>query len=264
MGGLQWFGFRILLALLCTFSLSLITGTTAFAAGGSTGGSPRFDFRQKIERKEGARWTLQEWLAQKQRNQLMDLWLGMYAPSPYEFSLSGGYQSYTTSTEPLRSDNSHQSYSGAVAAYATLIGLQAEYENNSQEVYNDLSGSLNIRIIGNAVQGTHVILFAGLRTRTIDNSGTPILLRNKFIGADLNLYLTKYFGLAGNYRSYLPTDDTTLGTVSGTRSEAGIFIDFAAIRIFGNYFIDKQIETLSGVNSSVERTGIQSGIKFFF
>ncbi len=264
MGGLRWFGSRILLTLLCTSTLGLATGSAAFAAGASTGGSPRFDFRQKIERKEGARWTLQEWLAQKQRNQLMDLWLGMYAPSTYEFSISGAYQSYTTKTEPIAAEASHQSYSGAVAAYATVIGLQAEYENNSQELYNDLSGSLNVRIIGNAVQGTHAILFAGLRTRTVDNSGTPVLLRNKFVGADLNLYFTKYFGLAGNYRSYLPTDDTTLGTVSGTRSEAGIFIDFSAIRIFGNYFVDKQVETLSGVNSSTERTGIQSGIKFFF
>lgn len=264
MGQLRWFGFRILLALLCTLSLGLAPGSAAFAAGGSTGGSPRFDFRQKIERKEGARWTLQEWLAQKQRNQLMDLWLGMYAPSPYEFYISGAHQSYTAKTEPITAEASHQSYSGSVAAYATVIGLQAEYENNSQEVYNDLSGSLNIRIIGNAVQGTHMILFAGLRTRTVDNSGTPVLLRNKFIGAELNLYFTKYFGIAGNYRSYLPTDDTTLGTVSGTRSEAGIFIDFSAIRIFGNYYSDKQIQTLSDVNSSVERTGIQSGIKFFF
>lgn len=244
--------------------LFLFLGSPTFAADKSTGAG-HFDFRQKAESKEGSRWTLQDWLAQKQRNQLMDLWLAMYAPSPYEFYVSGAYQTYSTTNDPVTaSDGSHQSFSGAVAAYATVIGLQAEYENNAQENYNDFSGSVQVRVIGNASQGTHAILFAGLRTRTLDNSGNSILLRNKLAGGDLNLYMTRYFGIAGNYKYYFPTDDAALGTVSGTRVEGGIFIDFGAVRVFGNYFTDKQLQVLSGVNSTSERTGIQSGIRFFF
>lgn len=247
--------FLTLILLTLLFSISAQAADRSSFAG-------RFDYRQKAQKKEGSRWTLQEWLQQKERNQMMDLWLAMYAPSPYEFYLKGSYLSYKAKSDPVTTEEkSYQSYAGGLGAYATIIGLTVDYENNSQESYNDLSGALNLRIMGNAVQGTHLTLRYGQRTRTgISDSR----ITNQFAGADLNLYLTKYFGLLGAYDQYLPNDEGSLGTFSGSRTEGGIFIDFSSIRIFGQWFSDKQKNELNGVTSTIERTGIQSGLVFFF
>jgi hypothetical protein len=243
--------------------LSLLTDP-AFAQGANRWGGPGLDFRKKAEAKEGKRWTLQEWLEQKERNRMMDLWLAMYAPSPYEYFLSGSYQSYenTASTQPATSEvqSSYRSSSGSVGAYAYLMGLQVEYENNIEESFNDLSGSLNLRVLGNAVQGTHLILNYGQRTRNATGQET---LRQQFAGADLDLYLMRSFGLHGHYRGYLPTSDS-FGDITGSRSEAGAFIDFGALRVFGNWFSEKLEMSKSGIIERTGRTGVQSGLKFFF
>jgi hypothetical protein len=254
--------FRVLIGLiLLSFSLS------ATAVDGSAGGGgSAYNFRQKSEQKEKSRWTLQEWLAQKERNHLMDLWLAMYSPSPYEYFVKGSYNTLKTTYTPAAvAEDSHQSYAGGIGAYATLIGLEGDYENNSQEKYNDLIGSLNLRILGNAVQGTHLILRYGLRTRSgTDTSGQAFRVGNQFAGADLNLYLNHHFGLQGLYHQYLPSDDATLGTVTGTRTEGGLFIDFDMLRVFGAWFSDTQKNELAGATSTIQRTGIQTGVKFFF
>lgn len=246
------------LALLIVFLTAAVLGP--WAADAQSKGS------QKTQSKEGSRWTLQEWLAQKDRNMMMDLWLGMYAPSPYEFFVSGSYLSYDTkvSTQPAQSAETsdlHAAGKASVGAYALIMGLQGEYENNSQEKFNDAAGSLNLRVIGNAVQGTHLILHYGLRTRTMEGAET---LRQQFAGADLNLYLTKLFGLQGLYRIYLPTHNGDLGDVSATRAEAGLFIDFGPLRVFGNGFSETQTSEKNQIKTLVDRTGIQSGLQFFF
>jgi hypothetical protein len=240
--------------------------SSAFGADGSAPGG-RTDFRLKAQKKESVRWTLQEWLAQKERNQLMDLWLVTNSPSPYEFFVKGSYLSYTAKPEVAGLaglESTQQSYQGAVGAYASIMGLEADYENNTQESYSDLAGSLNLRIMGNANQGTHLNLHYGMRTRQISNSGVDSRIVNQFAGADLNLYLSRHFGLQGLYNKYFSADEAVYGTVTGTRAEAGLFIDFEAFRVFGNWFSDRQENEKAGVKSSLERVGIQSGFKFFF
>lgn len=253
---------NLVLLIMIIWAASLMS-SLSFAADGSSG-TGRFDFRKKASSKENSRWTLQDWLAQKERNQMMDLWLAMYSPSPYEFFISGTYLSYESKadTAPNTSDK-HTSYSGSLGAYATVIGLEIDYENNTAESINDLAGSLRLRFAGNAVQGTHLIAYYGLRTRMLDTGASDIRLNNQFAGVDLNLYLTRYFGLQGAYEYYFPVKEATLGDVSGQRSEAGLFIDFGAFRVFGNWFSEKQKATLPAT-SVTDRTGIQSGFKFFF
>src|SRR4051812_10192033 len=115
--------FRVL-CLLFIFSAA----TAVHAADGGN----RFDFRQKAEKKATSRWTLQEWLEQKDRNRMMDLWLGMYSPSPYEFYVRGAYQTYRTTYDPMSiEEKSYQSFSGGLGAYATIIGIEGGYENNT-------------------------------------------------------------------------------------------------------------------------------------
>lgn len=231
-------------------------------------GGPGFNLRQKSESKEAKRWTLQEWLDMKDRNYMMDLWLGMYAPSPYEFYLSGIYEnddSTTTTNTSGASTNaakSARSYSGGVGAYAYLMGLQGDYQNNTEEGFNDLSGSLNLRVLGNAVQGTHLILGYGLRTRNSTTAVEP--LRQQFAQADLDLYVMKAFGLHGLYRGFIPTSDAHLGDMSGSQAEAGAFLDFGPLRVFGQWFAENQSFDKNGGLTKTERTGVQGGLKLFF
>ncbi len=257
------FRFRSSAFLIFLFSVSI--GFVSVASAADSGS--RFDFRQKATAKQGSRWTLQEWLAQKERNHMMDLWLGMYAPSPYEFYVKGSLQNYNLTVDPSAGgtdQKSYQSYSGGLGAYATIVGLEGDYENNAEEKYNDLSGSFNLRVLGNAVQGTHLILKYGLRTRDGEVSGQKFRVGNQFAGADLNLYLTKFFGLKGLYNHYFKTNDSNLGDISGSRSEAGIFIDFEMVRVFGQWFNDIQKNELNNVPTEIKRTGTQIGLQFFF
>ncbi len=249
----------VIMLLLACFVMNSVAG----AADGSSG-TGKFDFRTKAKNKEGSRWTLSEWLQQKERNHLMDLWLAMYAPSPYEFYLGGNYMTYKTSTEPTTSETSFASGEGQVGAFATVLGVAGDYQNNLDEKFNDLSGSVQLRILGNAVQGTHLIVFYGNRNRTMEKNGTVSFLRNPYTGGDLNLYFNKHLGISGEYRSYQPFDDTTLGTVTGSRTQGGVFIDFGSLRISGEYFQDQQDQSLTGVKTSTIRTGVKSGLRFYF
>jgi hypothetical protein len=260
-------------ALLLFGLFTLPIATQAQRAKGPSAGA-NFDLRKKAEAKEGKRWTLSEWLEQKNKNYLMDLWLGMYGPSPYEFYISGcsisseSTTTYTPTSAGTDLKNSYRSYSGSIGAYAMIMGLVADYENNTELGRNDLSGSLNLRVLGNAVQGTHLIIQYGLRTRHIDNSINQVRLNNQFAGADLDLYLMRYFGLHGAYRSFLPYNEPILGETKGAKTEAGLFIDFGPVRIFGNWYSDDESSTLNGPTSTTTSktidTGIASGVKLFF
>jgi hypothetical protein len=243
---------------------SIFLANNAVSAEGSGDGG-RFDFSQKTKDKENSRWTLQDWLAQKQRNHLMDHWLEMYAPTPYEFFLEGNVSNYKMSSIPNSSvDESHQSTAGSVGAFATVVGLEGSYEHNIEENYTDLAGALNLRILGNAVQGTHLQLFYGLRTRTINTAGVDNRIGNPMAGADLNLYVTRFAGISGRYSHYLEIENETLGKVSGYKSEAGLFIDFKNFRIQGSWYYDRQEMEKAQVKSAVDRSGVKTGFKFFF
>jgi hypothetical protein len=251
-----------------TFQLPTLAVAQNSGSPSASGSSAGFDFRAKAVAKETQRWTLQEWLAMKDRNRMMDVWLGMHAPSPYEFYLSGSYLSYNrdVSESPagatVATSDSFRSYAGSVGAYALLMGLVGEYENNPADGYNDTAGSLNFRVLGNAVQGTHLILNYGLRTRHQD--GVPQALSQQFAGADLDLYVMKYFGLHGAYRGFLPSSNSTLGDLTGARSEFGAFLDFGPVRVFGQWYSEKQESSLQSLTTKTDRTGVQSGLKIFF
>ena len=245
------------------FLISMVLFSFSVLCADASTGSGKFDFRKKATDKEGSRWTLQEWMAQKERNQIMDLWLAMYAPSPYEFFLGGSYLSYETTVESTSSKNSYTSSSGRLGAFATIVGVEIEYENNMKENYSDLLGSLHLRVLGNAVQGTHLILGYGMKTRTLEGT-SKTTLRPQFGSADLNIYLNRYVGIQGAYRYELPFKDETIGEVKSSRGEAGIFIDFNAFRIFGVWFNEREERILPTSTTITSRTGGKSGLIFFF
>lgn len=254
--------------LIFAFALNLLWGLQAMAAdgGGSPSSSGGFSTRS-ARQKEASRWTLQEWLDQKDRSHLEDLWLSLHTSSPFEFMIGGSYLSYATSVDTPKSVNQYTSSSGEVRAYAQFVGLTAEYQNNTQEIMNDLSGMLNIRLLGDSMQNSSITISGGQRTRTVLVNSATVLERNLFSQIALQIYLTKYFGIDGFYRNYSPLYNTAIAqTISGDAAEAGVFLDFAALRLFGAWFQDRQknVDDITKVENNLNRVGIKSGLKFFF
>lgn len=252
--------------------LPLLIGASATSLAQSKGssGASSFNFSKRADAREAKRWTLEDWLAQKDRSHMMDLWLSLNSPSPYELMLGVGYKSYSTEISSPASNESYVSAAGEFSAYAQIFGLTAEYENNSSEKYNDLAGLFNLRVFGSSVQSSAITLHYGLRTRTMNGplapAGNDIRLAQQFGQVSLQLYLRKYFGIDGQYRFYLPTTEESLGDVKSDEFEAGAFIDFQGLRIYGSYFKEKNQTTApsTGAVVNTDRTGIRSGIKIFF
>lgn len=258
---LRWHLIVILLMLL------LCLPFRAFAAGGSggTGGGSSGGFSERASKREGTRWTLQEWLEQRDRGRLMDVWLSMNSPSPFEFMFGGSYNSFTSSVDSPKTENSYYSYSGELQAYAQFIGIGLQHENNVQESMNDLAGMLNIRLLGSSLQNSSLTLHLGQRTRTFSAGGVNNPQRNVFSQVTLQLHLAKVFGIKGHYRYYEPSKNDVLSTtIGGTQTEAGLFIDFKSVRIFGGWFRDVQTNQSDTSENSAIREGIRSGLQIFY
>jgi len=242
------------------YILLFLTSTLAEAQDrGSSGG-----LFQRAAHRESKRWTLQEWLETKERNRMMDLWLALNSPSPYEGMLGVAYNGYKNTTSSPLSETTYTATAVQLSAYASILGLTADYSKNDQENFNDVTGLLNLRIFGNSIQSTYLTLHVGQRTRTLNQVTGDLILRQNLAQVSLQLYLNKFFGLDGIYRQYSEVSDPTLGLVKGQLNEAGIFLDFNAFRIFGTWTQDIQINSLSGTETRIERTGVKSGFKIFF
>lgn len=248
-------------------SCIIVFSSSVFAESRSgRGWSGGYDFTKKAAQRESGRWSLSDWLDIKDKNRLMDQWLSMNSPSPFDFVVGGSYFSYkTTSSDTSIAETSNTSYSGEFAAYAQIVGLSGEYENNAAEKYNDLSGLFNLRILGNSIQTTGLTLSYGLRTREMSGT-TQTRLSQQFAQGELQLYITKYFGFDGKYRYFLPITNDQLGEVKGDYSELGLFIDFQALRVFGAWYKESQKNKIPAATDETitDRTGIRSGIKIFF
>ncbi|MBX2988983.1 MAG: hypothetical protein KF802_13930 [Bdellovibrionaceae bacterium] len=227
----------------------------------------RGGFSQRATQRESSRWTLQEWLEQRDRSRMMDLWLSMNSPSPFEFMLGLSYLSTTTKVDTPAFEKSFNHAGAEVRAYAQFVGLTAEYENNAEENYHDFTGMLNLRLFGNSLQNSSLTLHGGQRSRGLVVNGTAATLRNVFVQGSLQLYFSKYFGLDGFYRHYSPDKNADLGvTVDGNLSEVGLFIDFQAVRVFGAWYQDvqKNKNDTTGAESATSRTGVKSGLRIYY
>jgi hypothetical protein len=246
--------------------LGLVLFSLSSPARSTSGSDSAGNFVQRAERRENKRWTLQEWMAQKEKNSMMDAWLSMNSPSPYELMLGISYNSYNLETTGSATPDKHTSYQGIFSAYAQFVGLSAEYENNTQESFNDLTGIFNLRLLGSTIQGSYLSLHYGLRTRNqMPLQTTPqVRFSQQFAQASIQMYVIKNFGFDGLYRLYSPMTDTTLGDVKANLTEAGAFIDFKNFRIFGVWYKETQTNQLNMLITDYTRTGIRSGLKIFF
>lgn len=221
------------------------------------------DLTKRAADREKGRWSLGEWLEMKERNRMMDMWLSMNSPSPFEFSISGSLKNYKSQVEGNATSESYSTFFSEFSAYAQFVGVTAEYENNGDEGYNDLNGMLNIRLLGDSIQNTAFTIHYGQRAHENDTSGRRT---QQFGQVSLQVYLTKYFGIDGKYRQYLPTETDSTGEIEGNQSEAGVFIDFNAFRIFGTWYKEQEKTKLPAATdpTTTEKTGIKSGLKIFF
>ncbi|OFZ53369.1 MAG: hypothetical protein A2428_10425 [Bdellovibrionales bacterium RIFOXYC1_FULL_54_43] len=213
---------------------------------------------KKQEEKAKNRWTLAEWLETRDRMRLMDLWLALHSPTPYEFVFEGAYESgERVGAVPLKGTRL------GATAYASIFGLGVSRTSvNATDVRDvDLLGTFFLRIFGFHAQGTNITLQAGVRgfqNNTFDS-------RNAFAGVASSIYLNRFFGIEGLYRHHFDSLPGASGSIlSGARHEGGAFIDFRFFRVFGNYFSDSDKLVVSGIAAESRRTGINLGTKLFF
>lgn len=220
-------------------------------------------FASKSFAAEAKRWTLQEWLNQKNQHALMDQWLMMNSPSPFEFSIKAESFNYKSKTG-TDAERSLDSYSGSASAFAALVGLQGDYENSTEENLTDATGFLSLRILGDSLQSTSLTVSIGQRSRQFEYLTNKESIKNLATQVVLQVYLSRYFGIKGTYRYFLPEETDSLGQVYGHASEGGVFIDFHRLRIFADYFEDIQRMKPSSGDVKIRRNGIKTGLQFFF
>lgn len=205
---------------------------------------------KKSEVREMSRWSLNEWLATKERNRLMDMWLAIHTPSPYE-----AFASFDSSFA--------EGYSGRFrisranfGMYATIFGLEGQYESAPESRWNAF---FNLRLLGFDSQGTNLTFQTGLRA-----TAGAADYRSAVIGGHMTLSLTRFFGLYGLYRHYFNSTADAAGTVyGGGRQEAQVFIDYRFLRVYGGYFWEQ--ETLEGASTGERKyKGPFIGLKLFF
>jgi hypothetical protein len=230
----------------------------------STSGSRSWLLSSSAAAKEAKRFTLQSWLENKDRRALMDMWLAINTPTPYELIIGGSLQSYSFDTTSLGTTNSRSisGYHGDVSAFARFVGLSFEHQNNIEEGFNDTTGIFNLRVFGDSQQTSHITVHYGLRTRTANDRSYR--LNQPFPAVSLQLYLMKFFGIQGHYRSFGTVNDGFYGELTADELTYGAFIEYGILRIFGDVYQERQNSKLNGVETDIDRKGTRIGLKFFF
>jgi hypothetical protein len=217
---------------------------------------------KKQEKKKSSRWTLQEWLATKERIRWMDLWLALHSSvNPFEFYLGAtrGQTEYSNDSNPGLEDFDSLQFHGA--AYASITGLEAYMDQESGDDKRK-GGQFNLRVFGNAHQSTHLNLFYGYEQWTIQSND----YERPYWGGQLQLYLTQFFGIRGNYRKFNEDESASGSFIEGNKLKLGAFIDFAFFQVFGEWEqSEHKTWTASDLTRSpLERETLSIGARLFF
>jgi hypothetical protein len=210
-----------------------------------------------------SRWSLDQWLKQKNQNRLMDQWLALQSSSPYEFYLSADGTSIAASSDTT--GNAQQIVNNAVrariGAYASIVGLEGSYENLPDLHSSSADGSFHVRLLGTSVRSTYLDAHYSLKYR--NENGDNVRLQGP--GGKLTILLIKTFGLSGSYDAHLESTSESGQRWSGSQAEGEVFIDFERVRVFGRYTKrDDQITSVGGAVEKRVREGLGAGLKLFF
>ena len=208
---------------------------------------------KKQEEKAKNRWYMTDWLETKEKMRLMDLWLAIHTPSPYEYFIRGSMQPGL-----LASTGRYSGTRMGAAGYASIFGI--EYERNNDLETRDLA-LLHLRAFGYHYQGTHLRLEAGLQQLKESQGYT---FRNAIAGIGLNAYITHHFGISGSYRhAFAATPNASQVAFDGNRYEGGAFIDFSFLRLYGNYLHEEWNQDPHTGEINATRTGPEVGLQLF-
>jgi hypothetical protein len=236
---------------------------------GFEGGRNTFldSLNKRVEQKKVSRWTLQEWLSQKNQNSLMDQWLLMNTKetSPYEFYLVGETGSYdrVAKVAGAETKKSYRLTRAGLAAYAGLVGIEGAYDFANDD-YSGWAAQVNFRLLGGAYQNTHIILNYGVQNQKDDSGTDPDEFQNQFAGVHLNFFVTQFFGLTGSFRYLFKDKSDHDVNLEGRRYEGGAFIDFSFVRIFGNFYSEPLKLKSATATSELSRQGLTGGLQLFF
>lgn len=216
---------------------------------------------KKQEEKKKTRWSLSEWLETRDRIRLMDLWLALHSPSPYEFFSSV----YFISASRMPGDVSAQGLGVSFAAFATVFGLEISAESVYQTPWHLI---FDLRILGVHDQSTQITLQGGAKFQRSQGR----IERNSFAGARLSIYITRFFGLEGLFRYYFASNLADEAPQSSQQNsvdtelahaffELGAFVDYHILRVFGTFRKENLIMSISNINL---QNSILFGLKFYF
>ena len=246
---------------LLTFCLALLLAPLAVRA--------QFDATvKKGEEKTASRWSLSDYITQKNKNHLSDLWLAKNSHSSlFEFYLDLESSNYNHLSDPNAISN-HDVYGGSLAAYIGVFGLQAGYQADNDSRTNSFA-SANLRLFGHALQDTHLNLEYGLMGFTWSPSSFSTTenetVQNRFAAVSGDLYLTRHLGFEGAYRRLFPAQSNLNRSIEGEQEALGLFCDIGFARLFGNWTNEFLIFDGGGqVNSSEFRQGWGGGLRLYF
>ncbi|MGK5083456.1 hypothetical protein WDW37_09120 [Bdellovibrionota bacterium FG-1] len=209
---------------------------------------------KKQEEKAKTRWSIQEWLDTRDRMRLMDLWLAIHSPSPYEFFFGGSY-----CIGSLTAGSGFGGLNFTAAGYATLFGLEVERESGPDTRYD---ATFHFRFFGYHYQATHMRIELGVRT---ENNGVGASFQNPLAGVGFAVYLARKFGIDGRWRhAFSSTPNATGLTFGGDQFRGGAFLDFSFVRIYGDYLYETLNFEATNLVPNAVRSGPELGLKLFF
>lgn len=217
--------------------------------------------------KDTTRWTLTDYLSQKQKVRLMDHWLGLNGSAvKFESIISGGglqYNTTSTNGSGVRVKSNESVTSGRFSLFYTIFGLEGEYEKSNKD-WNSTVGMFSIRLLGSSQQNTNLTASYGIRKKAYTGD-TPETFQNQFAQASLNIYIVNFFGIDGSYRSYFNNKSSLDRDFKGTRVTGGVFFEIGFLRIYGQ-FNQEQSEITPADGSAAtkeDRQGFDVGAKIF-
>lgn len=197
--------------------------------------------------KQRNRWSIADWLEQRDKMRMQDMWLAMHSPSPYEFYAAAAYKTGSTG-----SGGNYQGWDATFAAYAHMFGAEIQYQ--SSNIDTRWLALANFRLMGYHNQATNLTVQGGVRNEM--RSG--VSLWNPLLGANLTLYIAKPAGILVLYR-YVFARSAGGVALPTHRFEAGGFIDFQFVRAYVDYFS----ENAAG-DTTRSFSGLQAGARIYF
>jgi len=216
---------------------------------------------------ESSRWTLTDYLSQKQKIRLMDRWLALNTNAPkFEGILSGGSARYdVTSTDGsgLKVKTKENVTSGKLSLFYTIFGIEGEYEKSNKD-WNAITGMGSLRLLGGAQQDTNLTVSYGIRKKELTTDPKETF-QNQFAQGALTLYVLPNIGIDGTYRHYFDNKSSASRGFIGSVVTGGLFFEVGIIRIYGQYRQEKaEIKPADGSASIKEdKTGVDFGAKIF-